>query len=201
MLDANMAGLANILSDHRNHKHNLLADCKTVGSEARAQNEVTTPQVNLPLYRKLKGMMHGFIDLIFQSDGKFYVCDYKSSHLGDSFNDYQEEHLLINMEGNYYDLQYLIYSLALHRYLKVQLPDYQSEQHFGGVFYLYLRGMSDQASGVNQSNKNSPQTGVYFTEVLPELLEQLDSLFSGTEVSANTTASPSESLTKTSVHN
>ncbi|WP_448250466.1 exodeoxyribonuclease V subunit beta [Thalassotalea agariperforans] len=201
MLDANMAGLANILSDHRNHKRNLLADPKTVGSDERAQNEVTTPQVNLPLYRKLKGMMHGFIDLIFQSDGKFYVCDYKSSHLGDSFNDYQEEHLLINIEGNYYDLQYLIYSLALHRYLKVQLPDYQAEQHFGGVFYLYLRGMSDQPCGVNQSNKNSQQTGVYFTQVLPELLEQLDSLFSGAEFSANTTASISESSTKTSEHN
>ncbi len=179
-----------------------MAEPKTVGSEERAQNEVTTPQVNLPLYRKLKGMMHGFIDLIFQSDGKFYVCDYKSSHLGDSFNDYQEEHLLINIEGNYYDLQYLIYSLALHRYLKVQLPDYQAEQHFGGVFYLYLRGMSDQPCGVNQSNKKiACKTGAYFTLYYLSYFEQLDSLFSGAEFSANTTASSTESSTKMSEHN
>ena len=69
------------------------------------------------------------------------------------------------------------------------------------MFYLYLRGMSDQPCGVNQSNKNSQQTGVYFTQVLPELLEQLDSLFSGAEFSAKTTASISESSTKTSEHN
>ena len=93
--------------------------------------------------------MHGFIDLIFEYQGKYYLADYKSNHLGDSYQDYQPEKLKIDIERHHYDLQYLIYGLALHRYLTVTLEDYQPEQHFGGVFYLYLRGMSAEKSQQN----------------------------------------------------
>ena len=62
--------------------------------------------------------MHGFIDLIFEYDGRFFVADYKSNHLGDNLEDYHHQAMLDANQHHYYDLQYLIYSLALHRYLR-----------------------------------------------------------------------------------
>jgi exodeoxyribonuclease V beta subunit len=127
----------------------------------------------LPSYKKLSGMMHGFIDLIFEYQGKYYLCDYKSSHLGDSFQDYQFDALLDNVEKNYYDLQYLIYSLALHRYLKQTLVDYDVNQHFGGVYYLYLRGMTTEPE-----HKGA---GVYYRKITEQEINNLDALFSNKE--------------------
>jgi len=115
--------------------------------------------------------MHGFIDLIFEHQDKFYICDYKSNHLGDSFDDYQVEQLQKDIEKHHYDLQYLIYSLALHRYLKTTVKDYQVEYHFGGVYYLYLRGMTNVAEYQGR--------GVYHRQITAQELEALDSIFSG----------------------
>ncbi len=127
-------------------------------------------RVYLPFIKQLKGMMHGFIDLVFEHEGKYYVCDYKSSHLGHQLNDYKHVNLAEHMEDHHYDLQYLIYSLALHRYLQHQLPDYQPEQHFGGIYYLYLRGMTPTTQ---------ESTGVYFRKILSSELQALDDVFSG----------------------
>ena len=164
MENASMSGLVNLLSDHRNN--NYRSNKNTQNQHGRVND--STAQINLPLYRKLKGMMHGFIDLIFEANGKFYLCDYKSSHLGDDFSAYQFDKLQQHIEANYYDLQYLIYSLALHRYLQGQLADYEPNKHFGGVYYLYLRGMTAQ---------NSKQTGVYFNPLSVEQLNNLDIFF------------------------
>ena len=139
-------------------------------------------RVQLPHYQKLNGMMHGFIDLIFHHQGKYYVCDYKSSHLGDEFKNYAAINLLEDIEKNHYDLQYLIYSLALHRYLQQRLPDYDATKHFGGVYYLYLRGMSADTNAVSAAKNNRPSstlTGVYYQAISTQLLQQLDQLFSG----------------------
>ncbi|MBF0264291.1 MAG: exodeoxyribonuclease V subunit beta [Gammaproteobacteria bacterium] len=121
---------------------------------------------------ELNGMMRGFIDLIFEYQGKYYVADYKSTHLGHHFSDYQYQHLKANNEKHLYDLQYLIYSLALHRYLQKRLSDYEPGKHFGGVYYLYLRGMSS-------GNKN--YEGVYYTGVSEDLLAELDAIVDGAE--------------------
>lgn len=120
---------------------------------------------------ELSGMMHGFIDLIFEHDGKYYVADYKSTHLGDSYADYHSEKLNENNQHHLYDLQYLLYSLALHKYLQQQLVDYSFETHFGGVFYLYLRGMSAEETQDGQSK------GVFFDRVDEKYLQMLDTLF------------------------
>jgi len=127
--------------------------------------------VSLPAYQKLKGMMHGFIDLIFEHDNKYYICDYKSSHLGNNFEDYDQQAMKANVEKNHYDLQYLIYALALHRYLKLNLEDYNVAEHFGGVYYLYLRGMTDDVAHQN--------CGVYYRDIPFDELNALDKLFSG----------------------
>jgi len=161
MEEANIFTLAKLLTDHRN---SALVD----PNDAYGINHV-----RLPSYQSLKGMMHGFIDLVFEQNGKYYVCDYKSSHLGDNFTDYNHHALRHNIEKNYYDLQYLIYSLALHRYLQQNVANYNAEQHFGGIYYLYLRGMTN--------DEQYRGAGVYFRNILLEELTALDFIFLGKE--------------------
>jgi len=91
-----------------------------------------------------QGYLTGEIDLVFEHDGRYYIADYKSNHLGYSLDDYQPKALQASIFAHRYDLQYLIYTVALHRYLKLRIPDYDYEKHFGGVYYLFLRGMRGQ---------------------------------------------------------
>ncbi len=99
-------------------------------------------------FREVKGMLKGFIDLVFIHQGKYYVLDWKSNYLGDKTSDYGEEALQQVMLEHRYDLQYQIYALALHRFLQTRIPDYSYEHHFGGVYYLFLRGVDGQGNGV-----------------------------------------------------
>ena len=117
----------------------------------------------------LSGFMKGFIDLVYEHQGRYYVVDYKSNFLGDSQNDYDNEQLDEAMISHDYPLQYLIYSLALHRYLKLRLPDYDPEQHLGGVYYLFIRGMHPQWG----------QAGVFSDQPSFDLLNALDNYLKG----------------------
>lgn len=117
--------------------------------------------------RPLKGMLKGFIDLLFEYQGRYYVLDYKSNHLGDEFADYDNESLQHAIAEHRYDLQYQLYTLALHRLLKQRLPNYDYDTHIGGVVYLFLRGM-----------KPEQQTGVFTTRLTREHIDELDVLFS-----------------------
>ena len=96
--------------------------------------------------KQMQGYLTGFIDLIFVYQGRYYVLDYKSNALPD----YHPETLIHAMREHNYGLQYWIYSVVLHIYLQKRLPNYQFDKHFGGVRYLFLRGMqANQAmSGV-----------------------------------------------------
>lgn len=117
----------------------------------------------------LTGFMKGFIDLVFEHQGQFYVVDYKSNHLGYEKADYQSEQLNVAMVEHDYPLQYLIYSLALHRYLRLRLPDYDPEKHFGGVYYLFIRGMKPEWG----------QAGVFYDKPSVDLLDKLDQCLQG----------------------
>jgi exodeoxyribonuclease V beta subunit len=108
------------------------------------------------------------MDLVFEHQGRFYVLDYKSNHLGDSAEAYGPDALQQAMIQHRYDLQYQLYTLALHRYLASRLPDYDYERHIGGVFYLFLRGMQADSS-----------QGIFFTRPEPALIHALDRLFAG----------------------
>jgi exodeoxyribonuclease V beta subunit len=121
-------------------------------------------------FSTMTGLMKGFIDLIFEHDGRFYVLDYKSNYLGSRYEDYQMESLIMAMDDHHYDLQYLIYTLALHRYLRNRIPDYDYERHIGGVYYLFLRGMTPEKGN---------STGVFFDKPSFELIDALDRLFAG----------------------
>ena len=92
-------------------------------------------------FATVQGMLKGFIDLVFEWQGRWYLLDYKSNHLGMSPADYGRPALERAMREHRYDLQYQLYSLALHRLLALRLPGYDFDRHFGGVFYLFLRGM------------------------------------------------------------
>lgn len=109
--------------------------------------------------------MKGFIDLLFQWNDQFYILDYKSNFLGNSYTDYQQDLLAPVMESAGYDLQYRIYTIALHRYLANRLPGYSYEKHFGGVYYLFLRGMTPQYSN---------EFGVYFDRPAWTQIEQIN---------------------------
>ncbi|MEY4550739.1 MAG: helicase/exodeoxyribonuclease beta subunit [Pseudomonadota bacterium] len=98
----------------------------------------------------LRGYLRGFIDLVFRHDGRFYVVDYKANHLGEHATHYAFPSLSEAMVRGQYFLQYHLYALALHRYLGRRVAGYRYEQHFGGVYYLFIKGMSPElgSSGV-----------------------------------------------------
>ncbi|WP_338353202.1 exodeoxyribonuclease V subunit beta [Thalassolituus oleivorans] len=98
-------------------------------------------------FDSLQGYLKGFIDLIFCRNGRYYVADYKSNHLGNSAENYQPESLWESMKDHNYDLQAWIYTVALDQLLRVRLPNYSPEQHLGGTYYLYLRGMITEFTG------------------------------------------------------
>lgn len=89
-----------------------------------------------------EGFMKGFIDMVFREGEQFYLVDYKSNFLGGSMESYHNSRLYTVMSRENYFLQYFIYVVALHRYLQLRLPTYRYEKHFGGVYYLFLRGMN-----------------------------------------------------------
>lgn len=119
-------------------------------------------------FAPLRGFLKGFMDLVFARQGKWYILDYKSNHLGKSRADYAWERLPSAMAEHHYYLQYHIYTVALHRYLAARLPDYRYDTHFGGVFYLFLKGMHP-GSG--------PAAGVFHDLPPVERIEMLSALF------------------------
>nr|WP_294900730.1 exodeoxyribonuclease V subunit beta [uncultured Pedobacter sp.] len=97
----------------------------------------------------LEGVMNGKIDLFFEHKRKYYVLDWKSNFLGDSIADYEKNNLQLAMNENNYHLQYLIYSLAVKKYLESRLPNFNYKYQFGGVIYLFVRGMrADLQTGI-----------------------------------------------------
>lgn len=112
----------------------------------------------------LNGMFKGFIDLVFEHQGRYYVADYKSNWLGSDDSAYTREAMEAAIASHRYDLQYVLYVLALHRQLRLRLPDYDYDRHVGGALYLFLR---------------APQRGSYLARPPRQLIERLDALFLG----------------------
>jgi exodeoxyribonuclease V beta subunit len=98
----------------------------------------------------LEGYLRGYIDLVFEHEGSYFVVDYKANHLGETADSYGPASIETALLGGHYFLQYHLYALALHRYLGQRIRDYDFSRHFGGVFYLFIKGMGPElgASGV-----------------------------------------------------
>jgi exodeoxyribonuclease V beta subunit len=111
--------------------------------------------------RVMQGMLTGSLDLVLQHEGRYWVVDYKSNKLPNYDSATLQEAVLHKR----YDVQYVLYTLALHRLLKVRLPNYDYAQHMGGAVYLFLRGIHTEGAGVHVDRP--PQA----------LIEALDVLF------------------------
>lgn len=115
-------------------------------------------------HSSIKGMLNGLVDLFFEYDNKYYILDWKSNYLGDTLERYDVVGLHEAMNESNYHLQYLLYSFALKRYLEQKLGDaFDFETHFGGVVYLFLRGL-----------RHGQSSGVYTTSVSKDSVEALE---------------------------
>jgi exodeoxyribonuclease V beta subunit len=89
----------------------------------------------------LRGFVRGFIDLVVEHEGRYFVIDYKSNRLGLSTADYGPLAMQRVMSRGHYYLQYHLYTLAAIRHLSLRVRDFDYDRHFGGVYYLFIRGM------------------------------------------------------------
>ena len=126
------------------------------------------------LANQLNGMFKGFIDLAFEVDGRYYVADYKSNWLGPDAQSYNPLAMEQAILDHRYDLQYVLYLLALHRQLGARLPDYDYDRHIGGALFIFLRGVG------------SASHGLYHARPPRALIEQLDALFRGIQAPQQT---------------
>jgi exodeoxyribonuclease V beta subunit len=111
--------------------------------------------------QQLNGLLTGFMDVVFEHQGRYYVLDYKSNKL----DNYSQDNMVRSMLDHRYEVQYTLYILAVHRLLKSRLPHYDYDHHMGGAVYLYLRGI-DQAG-----------QGGYFSRPSFGLIDALDRAF------------------------
>jgi exodeoxyribonuclease V beta subunit len=138
---------------------------------------------------RLEGYLKGFMDLVVEVKGRYYILDWKSNFLsvsmpkecGDSLNDfliqnYSPEAMAQAIQSHGYALQYLLYTVALHRLLKVRLGErYDYDRHFGGVFYLFVRGVRTDLM-VQQM-----PCGVWSDRPSRGLIEDLDAILGGVD--------------------
>ncbi len=123
-------------------------------------------------FHDLEGYLKGYIDLVFEHSGRYYVLDWKSNHLGYATSDYGPAGLQAAMAEHSYHLQYLLYSLAVDRYLRHRVPGYRHDTHFGGVLYLFVRGVRP-----DWRNADGTPTGVFHHRPTAGTLARLDGLF------------------------
>lgn len=121
---------------------------------------------------QLNGMLKGFIDLVFEHEGRYYVADYKSNWLGPDDAAYEPGAMRAAILAARYELQYVLYLFALHRLLRARLPDYDYDRHVGGAVYLFMRGSASAGQGVHIERPGRA------------LFEALDSIFAADPVEA-----------------
>jgi exodeoxyribonuclease V beta subunit len=123
------------------------------------------PHINLEREGEIQGMMTGFIDLLFEHNGKFYILDWKSNYLGNSLEYYAPDKLELAMQESNYHLQYLIYTVATKLYLQNCMPDFDYDKHFGGIIYVYVRGCRKEGNA-----------GVYFSKPDKQMIKELEGM-------------------------
>ncbi len=147
--------------------HRLSGQALARAVPALAVEEVATPRFS---FAPRSGLMKGFVDLVFEHGGRYYLADWKTNWLGATPDDYTAERIAAEMRRHHYDLQYLVYAVALHRYLRQRVPDYDYARHAGGVYYFFVRGMTP-ATGMDR--------GVFFVRPAAATIAALDALFAG----------------------
>jgi len=130
----------------------------------------------------LRGYLKGFIDLVFRHGGQWWILDWKSNYLGTAPENYGGDGLREAMAEHGYHLQYLLYTLALHRYLRRRLPDYDYDRDMGGSLYLFVRGVRPDWANAHLAGDEVP--GVFFDKPSREMVDALDGLFAAGENAA-----------------
>ena len=139
---------------------------------------------------RLRGYLKGFIDLVFEHGGRYYILDWKSNHLGNNQSSYGSSSVKHAMAEHGYHLQYLMYAVALNRYLARRVQDYEYDTHFGGVLYLFVRGVR-----IGWTDENGDPCGSYFHRPDRAVIERLDAALRGFPAAQAAPASNTESLT------
>ncbi|MBQ8706569.1 MAG: UvrD-helicase domain-containing protein [Succinivibrionaceae bacterium] len=124
--------------------------------------------------QQITGFLTGVIDLFFRYQGKYYVADYKSNFLGNVEAAYSRDNMERSIIDNRYDLQFMIYSLAAYRFLKSRVKDFDFERDFGGVMYLYIRGLEEKP------NSSGSATGGYYRDLAKlgnGFMQDIDKIF------------------------
>ena len=121
-------------------------------------------QLQKLIFSPTAGFMKGYIDLVFKDQNQYYLLDWKSNYLGSKIEDYNQDGLKAVMRQNYYVLQYHLYTLALTQHLRQRDPNYQYQSNFGGVFYIFLRGVDV---------RRGPQFGIFHDLPQPALINTL----------------------------
>ncbi len=124
-------------------------------------------QIEKLKFKPAEGFMKGYIDLVFSFNDKYYIVDWKTNFLGGHIKDYAIDSLNKSMGKDFYIFQYHIYVLALHQYLKTRLQDYRYNADFGGVFYIFIRGVDPDYG---------PEYGVYYDLPGIEIIDGLGKL-------------------------
>jgi exodeoxyribonuclease V beta subunit len=118
-------------------------------------------------FRPMSGFMKGFIDLLFEFEGKIYLLDWKSNWLGPNLDAYASASIGAEMTRRFYTLQLSIYTVAVHRFLQFRKPGYDYEEHFGGAYYLFLRGIEP----------GRPELGIHRMKLQVDFVDKLSTLF------------------------
>ncbi len=113
------------------------------------------------------GYLQGFVDLVFRYGGRFYVVDWKSNYLGPAPADYAETGLRRAMAEHQYGLQAYLYAAALHRWLQQRVAGYRFDRHFGGLYYIFVRGIDPER----------PDRGIYRERPTEERIQRLLACF------------------------
>ena len=113
--------------------------------------------------------MNGKIDLFFEHGGKYWIADWKTNWLGRKYSTYNHAALSSDMIANSYLMQAAIYVLAVDKFLKSRVRDYDYNRHFGGVFYLFVRGMDGKR----------PDQGVFTMRPELDFIRELAEIFPG----------------------
>ncbi len=131
---------------------------------------------------EVQGLLNGSVDLFLKHGKKYYVVDYKTNTVCKDHKEYTNEKLEKLIKDSNYDFQYYIYVTAMHRFLKSRLGNnYNYDEHFGGVLYLFVRGMLGKPKNAPESNVN----GVYYKKLPFETIKKIDNLFSGNKAQSD----------------
>jgi exodeoxyribonuclease V beta subunit len=171
----NLAGLSNVIYEFEfnlpiNKKVNLTKEIATLLAKYYGDNH---PYVEACKSLKTidKGFLHGFVDLFFEYDNKYWILDYKTNSLNDykstlNAKDIGNPLVIVNASNHYY-LQYLLYLVAIKRYLQVSLGIKNASNLIGGAIYYYVRGLFVD---------NVSQEGIYIDKKCQNLIDELDKL-------------------------